>query len=126
LQKSGKSRQEFKNFTARKILEAIDTESESQREWILNLFEFSAKQHKRNAKYQVWTPENHAEIIYSNRFTDQKIRYIHENPVRTCIVSSMEDYLYSSARNYSGLPGVLEIIPVHLSIESLLKMRTLR
>ena len=76
---------EFKSFTARKILEAINTESESRREWVLNLLEFSAKQHKRNEKYQVWTHENHAEIIYSNKFIDQKIRYIHENSVRLSI-----------------------------------------
>ena len=116
---------EFKSFTARKILETIDTESESRREWILNLFEFSAKQHKRNEKYQVWTHENHAEIIYSNRFIDQKIQYIHENPVRSGIVACAEDYLYSSARNYAGLPGVLEIIPVYFSRERISRMRTL-
>jgi REP element-mobilizing transposase RayT len=38
---------EFKSFTAKKILEAINTESESRKEWMLNLFAFSAKQHKR-------------------------------------------------------------------------------
>ena len=51
----------FKSFTAKKILEAVNAESESRREWMLNLFEFSEKQHKRNEKYQVWTHENHAE-----------------------------------------------------------------
>jgi putative transposase len=54
---------EFKSFTAKQILLAIDTESESRRDWMLNLFEFAAKQHKRNEKYQVWTHENHAELI---------------------------------------------------------------
>lgn len=73
---------EIKSFTAKKILEAVKTESESRREWMLNLFEFSAKQHRRNEKYQVWTHENHAEIVYGNQFMDCKIRYIHENPVR--------------------------------------------
>jgi REP element-mobilizing transposase RayT len=93
---------EFKSFTAKKILEAINIESESHREWILNLFEFSAKQHKRNEKYQVWTHENHAEIVYGNQFMDSKINYIHENPVRAGIVEKAEDYLYSSARNDAG------------------------
>jgi len=117
---------EIKSFTAKKILEAVNTESESRREWMLNLFEFSAKQHKRNEKYQVWTHENHAEIIYSNQFMDIKIKYIHENPVRAGIVEKEEDYLYSSARNYAGLDSVLDVIVSPLSIERIGLMRSIR
>jgi hypothetical protein len=116
---------EFKSFTAKKILEAIQTEPESRKEWILNLFEFSAKQHKRNEKYQIWTHENHAEIIYSNKFIDQKINYIHANPVQAGIVVLAEDYLYSSAKNYVGLQGVLEVTPVNYSVEKIKLMRNL-
>ena len=117
---------EFKSFTAKQILETIQTEPESRRDWMLNLFEFSAKQHKRNSKYQVWTHENHAEIIYSNKFIEQKINYIHENPVRAGIVEKAEDYLYSSARDYAGLKGVLEVIPVIRSMEKMSLMRSIR
>jgi viroplasmin and RNaseH domain-containing protein len=42
--------------------------------------------HKRNAEYQFWTHENHAEHIFSNKFMVQKLAYIHNNPVRTGIV----------------------------------------
>jgi hypothetical protein len=63
-----------------------------------NLFEFAAKQHKRNEKYQVWTHENHAETAYGNQFIHSKMNYIHENSVRAGIVEKAEDYLYSSAR----------------------------
>jgi REP element-mobilizing transposase RayT len=103
---------DFKSFTAKKILETIHTEPESRRDWMLNLFEFSAKQHKRAEKYQIWTHENHAEIIYSNTFIHEKINYIHENPVRAGIVENAEDYLYSSARNYAGLQSMLDVILV--------------
>ena len=108
---------EFKSFTAKKILEAVNSRKESRREWMLNLFEFSAKQHKRNEKYQVWTHENHAEIVYGNRFMKVKMNYIHENPVRAGMVEKAEDYLYSSARNYAGLDSVLEVVVAPLSIE---------
>jgi len=117
---------EIKSFTAKKILEAVNTESEIRRDWILNLFGFSAKQHKRNEKYQVWTHENHAAIVYSNQFMDSKIRYIHENPVRAGIVEKEEDYLYSSARNYAGLDGVLDVIVSLLSIERISLMRSVK
>jgi len=117
---------EFKSFTAKKILEAVNMESESRREWILNLFEFSAKQHKRNEKYQVWTHENHAEIVYGNQFMDSKINYIHENPVRARIVEKAEDYLYSSARNYAGMDGILEVLIIPASIERIGLMRNIK
>ena len=100
---------DFKSFTAKQILLAIENENESRREWILNLFEFSAKSHKRNEKFQIWTHENHAEEIFSNKFFSQKINYIHENPVRAGIVSHAEDYLYSSAVDYAGGKGLIEI-----------------
>jgi REP element-mobilizing transposase RayT len=117
---------EFKSYTARKILEAVDTEPESRRDWMLNLFEFSAKQHKRSEKHQLWTRENHAEIIYSNRFLNEKINYIHENPVRAGIVEKSEDYLYSSARNYAGMEGMLDVVTVPQPVEKIRLMRTLK
>ena len=77
-------------------------------------------------RYQVWTHENHAEIVYSNQFMDSKINYIHENPVRAGIVERAEDYLYSSARNYAGLDGMLEVIVSPLRIERIGLMRSLK
>jgi REP element-mobilizing transposase RayT len=105
---------DFKSYTAKKILETIQTGKESRRDWMLNLFEFSAKQHKRNEDHQFWTHENHAELIYSEKFVGQKVNYIHENPVRSGIVTKAEDYLYSSARNYAELENVLDVIKLEL------------
>jgi REP element-mobilizing transposase RayT len=102
---------DFKSFTARQILSAMETENESRREWMLNAFAFAAKQHKRSEKFQLWTHENHAEEIYSNEFITQKITYIHENPVRAGIVEKAEDYLYSSARAFDGSPCLLDLSP---------------
>jgi len=56
---------------------------------------------------------------------DSKINYIHENPVRAGIVEKSEDYLYSSARNYAGLDGVLEVIVIPISIERIGLMRSI-
>jgi hypothetical protein len=39
----------------------------------------------------------------------QKVDYIHFNPVRAGLVKKAEDWPYSSARNYLGLEGLLEI-----------------
>ena len=117
---------EFKSYTAKQILLAINTESESRREWMLNLFEFAAKKHKRNEKYQVWTHENHAELIYSDKFIFQKINYIHDNPVRAGIVENPEDYLYSCARDFVGKSCILKTVPVLVPTEKIPLMRTVR
>ena len=117
---------EFKSYTAKQILLSIELESESRRDWMLNLFEFAAKKHKRNEKYQVWTHENHPELIYSDKFLFQKMNYIHENPVRAGIVENPEDYLYSSARDLAGKPCLLSIIPVYVPTEKIPLMRTVR
>jgi len=100
---------DFKRHTSKKIIETIEQVGESRREWLLMIFRYVARSHSRNNEYQVWTHESHAEEIYSNTFIEQKIEYIHNNPVRSRIVSKAEDYIYSSARNYAEMESILEI-----------------
>lgn len=100
---------DIKKYTSKRIVEAINSPTESRRDWVLPIFLRAASQHKRNNSYQVWTHENHAILLYSNDFIAQKIDYIHNNPVHSRIVEKPEDYLYSSARNYAGLSNYLEV-----------------
>ena len=100
---------DFKNFTSRKFLEVIDDSVESRRDWMSVVFGFHGK-FKNKQESQVWTHENHAEYIYSQKFIEQKLEYIHNNPVRAGIVVKPEDYLYSSARNYAGLDSPLDVL----------------
>jgi hypothetical protein len=58
---------------------------------------------------QIWTNDNHPEECYSREFTDTKLNYIHENPVRAGIVKNAKDYIYSSASNYAGMGGIIEV-----------------
>ena len=52
---------------------------------------------------------NHIEQIYTKDFFEQKLNYIHMNPVRAEFVSRPEDFLYSSAIDYAGGKGLIEI-----------------
>jgi REP element-mobilizing transposase RayT len=117
---------EFKSYTAKDFLKVIDSECESRKEWMLNIFGFAAKRHKRNSKFQIWTHENHAELIYSNKFIDQKINYIHENPVLAGIVENAEDYVYSSAGIYAGQKGLLDVEIMNMPVERMKSFRTIR
>jgi REP element-mobilizing transposase RayT len=100
---------EFKVYTSKQIIKTIKEEPESRREWLLFMFERAAKKHKRNEKYQFWTHENQPKELITNEFMQQKLNYIHENPVRAGIVENAEDYLYSSARNYAGMLSLIQI-----------------
>jgi putative transposase len=42
----------------------------------------------------------------------QKLDFIHYNPLVAGLVEKPEDYLYSSARDYYGMPGLMDIIVV--------------
>ena len=99
---------DFKNFTSRKILEVMETSVESRRDWLKIVFAYHGKLKPKQIN-QIWTHENHAELIYSQQFVAQKVNYIHKNPVRAGIVDVAENYLYSSARNYAGLSAEMEI-----------------
>jgi REP element-mobilizing transposase RayT len=108
---------DFKNYTSKKFIEMLQDKSESRSDWLKIVFEYHGKFKSKQNK-QVWTHDNHAELIYSQKFIEQKIEYIHNNPVRAAIVSKPEDYVYSSARNYAELEYVLEVIKVDFRVKT--------
>lgn len=100
---------DFKKFTATQILQAIQNEPESRREWMMELFSKATETHIRNTNYQFWKYGNHPEEIYSSRFLWVKLNYIHQNPVYAGIVAMAEHYVYSSASNYARGKGLLAV-----------------
>jgi REP element-mobilizing transposase RayT len=101
---------DFKKFTSKKLVKLIlENPQESRREWLKMIFEYHAKSNKRSGDLQFWTHENHDIELYRPEMIESRMKYIHENPVRAGIVEKEEDYLYSSARNYSGLKGLIEV-----------------
>ncbi len=105
---------DFKKFTSKKIIQTIKEEPESRREWLLAYFEQACAHLKRDQSYKVWQDGYHAEIIETNWFIKQKVNYIHNNPVKEKVVSSPEDYYFSSARNYAGLENELDVVMLDL------------
>jgi len=100
---------DFKNFTCKKFLKVLLDPIESRSDWMRLVFEYHGK-YKNKQTNQIWTHENHAECIYSQNFIEQKIDYIHNNPVRAGIVLRPEDYVYSSASNYADMESVIDVI----------------
>ena len=101
---------DFKKFTAFKILESINKEPESRREWLLYMFKYFAAVNPNNRYFQFWQQDNHPIELWSLPVIWQKLNYIHDNPVRAGIVSDPTHFLYSSATDYyCGKNGLLEI-----------------
>jgi len=99
-----------KKFTAKRILDDIqDNLAESRRDWMLHQFKYYASRHGRNETFQLWEHENHPVELFSPDFTQQKINYIHQNPVRAGLVYRAEDYVYSSASNYAGIDQIIDV-----------------
>ena len=77
---------------------------------MIKKFEFAAKRIKRNHQYKVWKDGYHPVELTDNNMIDQRLNYIHNNPVEEEIVTKPEDYKYSSAIDYCGEKGILLII----------------
>ena len=63
-------------------------------------------------KYQFWRHDNKPIELWSNKVIDEKIDYIHSNPVEEGLVFRAEDYVYSSAADYAGEKGMLDDVIV--------------
>jgi len=92
---------DIKKFTAKEIIKAITNHSgESRKDWMLEIFRKAGTANSRNATYQFWRQDNHPKELFSTGFTNEKLDYIHNNPVEAGIVEKAEEYVYSSARDY--------------------------
>ena len=96
----------FKSFTARQLLEYLQTKNVKT---ILEQLAFYKKAHKNDRAYQFWQEGVHPELIQGEQMMRQKIEYIHQNPVKRGYVDEAVHWRYSSARDYAGTTGLLEI-----------------
>lgn len=104
---------DFKKFTSKKIIAELQEDiQESRREWMLQLFKQAGEKNQKISKYHFWQDGCYTEVISSLKFFKQKLDYIHQNPVRAEFVRYPQDYLYSSAIDYAGGKGLLEVIVV--------------
>ena len=104
---------DFKKFTSKKIINTLICDpQESRQEWMLNRFEYAGKNDKKITNYKFWQEGNDAQEIYLNDYFNQKLNYIHQNPVKAELVNRPEEYRYSSAIDYAGGKGLLDVVLV--------------
>ena len=95
---------DHKKFTSKALFKAVEENpQESRREWLLEHFK------KTDGGNQVWQHDLHPIWLRRVDIIHKKLRYIHRNPVEEGLVEEPHHYLYSSARDDAGLPGMLKL-----------------
>jgi REP element-mobilizing transposase RayT len=101
----------FKRFTSKSIVTAIkENLQESRKDWLLKQFEEAGNKSSNVKLYQLWRHDNKPIELWSNKVIDEKLNYIHNNPVEEGLVFKAEQYVYSSAIDYAGEKGLLDIM----------------
>jgi len=101
---------DFKTFTSKQIMDEIKLGNDSRKDWLIRLLEEEAIKSNRNEKFKVWQNGNHPVQLDTNVMIEERLNYIHDNPVKAEYVYKAEDYVYSSAIDYADGKGLLEIV----------------
>ena len=112
----GNIMRDFKKFTSKKIVLAIENNpQESRKKWLLNMFGYAGENNNSNEEYQFWQQEYHPVELDTPGKIVQRLKYLHENPLRAGIVWLPEHYKYSSAIDYyCDKPGLLPIEKLYI------------
>lgn len=101
---------DYKKFTSKRLVEMItDHPAESKKEWMLRKFSVAGRYNHNNKYFQFWQQDNRPIELFSTHVTQQKLDYLHNNPVVAGFVHEPHHYIYSSAIDYSGGKGLLPI-----------------
>ena len=88
---------DLKRFTARILIEQIGAEG---RRWLLNQLAYYRAAHKTGSEHQVWQEGVHPQAIANDDMMEQKMEYLHNNPVKRGQIASPEHWRYSSAHEW--------------------------
>jgi REP element-mobilizing transposase RayT len=97
----------FKMYTARQIIDLLERH---RAQVLLRQLRALKKRHKTESEYQVWEEESKPKQMSSNEMMLQKLEYMHNNPVKRGYVDDPVHCRYSSAGNYAGRVGLVDVI----------------
>lgn len=101
---------DFKSYTSGRLRQELANHpAESRKKWIIWMMERAGNKNGNNTDWQLWQQNNHPIELSSNEMMEQKLNYLHMNPVVSGFVSEPERWKYSSAVDYSGGKGLLDI-----------------
>lgn len=98
----------YKTYTTTGIGKLL---KDDNRRYIPKLIKNSFSRKPGNS-FQIWQQDNYPELIETSKFLNQKITYIHDNPIKKGYVNRPENWKYSSASAYIGEQCILPIYKI--------------
>jgi putative transposase len=100
---------DFKRHTSKATFKAIGDNIQESRGWMTYFFERAGHGNCMNKHFQFWQNGYHPIHCWKKELILQKIKYIHQNPVRAGFVSYDYEWKYGSASNYVNDIGMVKI-----------------
>lgn len=89
---------DFKSFTAKRVFHLIETHpAESRSGWLLEHLRRRGQTSSQDREFAFWKKDSDSIELFTPSVIEQKINYIHKNPVEAGIVIEPEHYRLSSA-----------------------------
>jgi len=101
-----KTVQKFKRHTTKEIIALLKANNVKT---ILDQLAFYKKAHKKDSEFQLWQEGYQPKLIQNDTTMINKIEYIHHNPIKRGYVEEDWHWRYSSARDYKGLEGLIDV-----------------
>jgi len=100
---------EFKSYSSKELRKMIESNPKESRDWMLDKMREAAETKSSVKHYQFWQNHNKPIELFSNAVIDQKIDYIHNNPVESGFVNEPHHWKFSSASDYAGIKSPVEV-----------------
>ncbi len=101
---------DMKSFTSTRMKILLkENPQESRKEWMVWMMERAGKKNGNNNDWQFWQQHNKPLVIKDQEMFDKVLNYIHNNPVIAGFVDKPEYWKYSSARDFCGLKGLIDL-----------------
>ncbi len=113
--------QQYRKFTTDKILEALDTEPVLRKCWLMEKIETSKGLFSSEKKILLWQEDVTAIAVDGSNISEiaECLHTLHFTAVKDRIVNAAADYVYSSAADYAGQPGPVEVFKKPLVVQQL-------
>jgi putative transposase len=104
---------DFKRHTSKTLYECIRDNPKESRDWMIYLMERAGKYNSMNNDYQFWQNGYHPVHLHSEDLILQRMNYTHLNPVRAGFVDFPHQWKFSSAQDYMGSKGLVQLEPLY-------------
>jgi len=98
-------------FTCEKIIDAMKSEPNKRNTWLQSHFQKHPVINSRGFTQSCWGNIETTALIdmRTPQSLAEQLEFIHSLPVKERVVLYGSDYIYSSSRDYEGMPGLVKI-----------------